>query len=179
MNLPLEIDDLLVDRTKSSLILYYLAKATHKQTQREIAKKKVQLSIKQLKKISTKTLQKNLEELEGHIAEAIQREQQIQTRQKGEEAVHGALKHKITQLETKLGRYLETQEQRKKRIQELEEKIKHKFETKREKIQTLKEDLNKLTKMLQSAKKAKANKKRLERIEKRIKQVKNKITLLK
>ncbi len=178
MNLPLDVGDNLIDRTKSSLYLYYVARATHRQLQREIAHKKVELSIKQLKKISTKDLQKNLEELEGHIVEAIQRERQIQAHQKGEEGVHHELKHKITRLDSKLGRYLDTQEARKKRLQEIEEKIKQKFESKRERITALKEDLTRLLKIYKEAKKAKADKHKLLMLARRMEQVKNKISML-
>lgn len=178
MSLPLDIGDQLIDRSKSSQFLYYIARATHKHAQREIARKKVQLSIKQLKKISTKNLHKHLEELEGHVTEAIHREKQIQAHQTGEESVHHELKHKITNLEHKLGKYLETQEQRKTRIMELEEKIKHKFQTKKEKTKQLREDLNKLIKLYQSAKKAKVDNQKLITIAKRIEQVKTRISLL-
>ena len=178
MSLPLEIDDQLIDRTKSSLYLYYIARATHKVIQREIAHKKVQLSIQQLKKISTKDLQKNLEELEGHITEAIHREKQIQTHQQGEEDVHGELKHKITRLESKLTKYLETQEARKTRVIELEDKIKQKFESKREKIALVKEDLRKLLKLYLHAKKTKADKNQLLKIAQRMEQARNRIAVL-
>jgi chaperonin cofactor prefoldin len=147
--------------------------------QREISRRKVELSIKQLKKLSTKDLHGHIEELQGHIAEAIQREKQIQGHQKGEEAVHQELTHKIGRLETKLSRYLQTQEARKGRIQELEDKIRSKFETKREKIAALKEDLARLIKLYNYTKKAKAPKTHLLRVAKRIEQVKNKISLLK
>jgi len=178
MSLPLDLNDQLIDRSKSSLYLYYLARATHRVMQREIAHKKVELSIKQLKKLSTKELHGHLEQLEGHIAEAIHREKQIQGQQKGEDAVHGELKHKITRLESKLTRYLESQESRKKRIQELEEKIRNKFSTKREKIQAVKEDLKRMVKLCQQAKKAKVPATRLLRIAKRIEQARNRISLL-
>lgn len=179
MSLPLDIDDMLVDRTKSGLYLYYLAKAMHRSIQRDIAHKKVQLSIQQLKKISTKDLQKNLDELQGHVLEALQKEKQIQTHQKGEEGVHGELKHKITELEHKLTRYLETQEARKKRIQELEERIKQKFETKREKITVLKEDLSKLMKLYRATRKTKADKTKLLKIAQRMEQIRTKIAMVK
>ncbi len=179
MSLPLDTGDQLVDRTKSSLYLYYLARATHRVMQREIARKKVELSIKQLKKLSTKDLHGHLEQLEGHIVEALHREKQIQGRQTGEDYVHEELKHKITRLETKLGRYLDTQEARKGRIQELEEKIKSKFSTKREKIVSLRADYTRLTRLYHAAKKAKAPNGKLLRIAKRMEHVKNKISLLK
>ena len=178
MSLPLDIGDQLVDRSKSTLYLYYLARSMHRVMQREISRRKVELSIKQLKKLSTKELHGHIEELQGHIAEAIHREKQIQGHQQGEESVHHELTHKIGRLETKLSRYLQTQEARKSRIQELEDKIRSKFETKREKITALKEDLQKLMKLYNATKKAKAPKTHLLRVAKRIEQVKNKISLL-
>jgi len=178
MSIPLDLGDELIDKGKSSLMLYYLAKATQKQIQREIAHRKVELSIKQLKKISTKNLHKHIDELQGHVAEAIHREKEIQTRQKSEEEVHHDLKQKIGRLETKLGRYMDTQEQRKQRIQELEDKIKQKFQTKKEKIKLLKEDLMRLQKILQTARKTKGDRARLNLIEERIRQIKEKISIL-
>jgi DNA repair exonuclease SbcCD ATPase subunit len=179
MSLPLDLGDQLVDRTKSSLYLYYLARATHRVMQREISRKKVELSIKQLKKLSTKDLHGHIEQLQGHIQEAIHREKQIQAHQEGEESIHGELTHKITRLETKLGRYLQTQEARKKRVEELEEKIRNKFETKREKTQNLREDLKRLLKLYKEAKKHKTSKQQLLRLAQRMDQVRNKISLLK
>ena len=179
MSLPLDLWEQLVDRSKSTLYLYYLARSMHRVMQREIARKKVELSIKQLKKLSTKELHGHIEELQGHITEAIQREKQIQAHQTGEESVHEELKHKIVKLETKLSKYLQTQEARKTRIQELEDKIRSKFETKREKINVLKEDVKKLIKLYNEAKRAKAPKTHLLRVAKRIELARNKISVLK
>ena len=179
MSLPLDVGDELIDRTKSSLYLYYVARATHRMMQRQIMQKKVELSIKQLKKLSTKDLHGHIEQLEGHIVEALQKENQIQAHQKGEESVHHELTHKITKLESKLTKYLDTQEARKNRIQELEDKIKSKFATKREKIVALSADLKKLMKLYHEAKKAKSAKPKLFKIAQRMEQIKNKISLLK
>ncbi len=179
MSLPLDTGDQLIDRTKSAMYLYYLARAMHRVDGRELARKKVELSIKQLKKISTKDLHSHIEELEGHITEAIHREKQIQGHQKGEESVHGELTHKIVKLEKKLGRYLETQEERKTRIQELENKIKSKFESKKERIEIFKKDLQKLLKLYHGAKRAKASKEQLLSIARRMEQVKCRIAVLK
>jgi len=179
MSLPLDVDDQLIDRTKSSMFLYYVARATHRVMKRDVMRKKVALSIKQLKKISTKELRKHVDALEMHITEAIHREKQIQGHQKSEESVHGELKHKITKLESKLGKYLDTQEARKKRMEEIEQKIKEKFATKREKINMLKEDYKKLQKLYNHAKKAKAPKRKLQRMKNRMITLKTKITFLK
>lgn len=175
MNLPLDTGEELIDRGKSTLYLYYLAKATQRQLQRDIAHRKVELSIKQLKKISTKALQKNIDELEAHVSEAMSREKELRGFQKEEEKEHTGLKNKITRLEGKLDRYLETQEARKKRMQELEDKITHKFETKKQRIAGLREDLKRAVKLYQSAKKAKADKTKLQKAEKRIRELMTRI----
>lgn len=179
MSLPLDTGDQLIDRTKSVMFLYYLARATHRVDERELARKKVELSIKQLKKISTKDLHSHIEELEGHIVEAITREKAIQGHQKGEESVHGELTHKITKLENKLGRYLQSQEARKTRIEELENKIKSKFESKKERVEVLRKAMNTLLKLYHEAKKAKAPKERLLSIARRMEQIKCRIAVLK
>ncbi|MBS3147757.1 hypothetical protein J4219_02650 [Candidatus Woesearchaeota archaeon] len=151
LNLPEER----VDRTKSSVFLYYLARASSKLEHRDIAHKKVKLSINQLKQINDKRLSQHVEELEGHIAEALRSEKQIKAHQQGEEGVHIELTHKITKLEHKLGRYLDTQDERKKRVDELERKIKEKFETKRKTVVDSKKDIERLTKLYKEIKKDK------------------------
>lgn len=180
MSLPLDLGEQLVDRSKSSLYLYYLARATYRVMQREIAHKKVELAIKQLKKLSTKDLHKHVDELQGHILEAIHSEKQIIAHQKGEEGVHTELTHKITRLEGKLTKYLQSQEARKKRVQEIEEKIKHKFTTKQEKIKQLREDLSGLATLYHKIKKTKKySPTTLLRVAKRMTELKEKISLLK
>lgn len=151
----LDLPDQRVDRTKSSVFLYYLARAASKLEHRDVAHKKVKLAINQLKQINDKRLSQHVEELEGHIAEAIAHEKRIKAHQQGEEGVHAELTHKITKLEHKLGRYLDTQEERKKRVDELERKIKEKFETKRKTMVDLKKDIERLTKLYKELKKDK------------------------
>ena len=69
--------------------------------------------------------------------------------------MHIELTHKITKLEHKLGRYLDTQDERKKRVDELERKIKEKFETKRKTVVDSKKDIERLTKLYKEIKKDK------------------------
>src|SRR5204862_471483 len=107
------------------------------------------------------------------------REREIQAHQKGEEYVHTELKHKIASLDTKLGKYLTSQELRKKRIAELENKIQHKFTTKQEKIKTLNTDVGRLLKLYKLLKKDnKHTPSQLLRVARRIAQLKEKIRLL-
>jgi len=178
MTLPLDIGEQLIDRQKSSLFLYYLARSSKKVQERELRKRKVQIAIKQLKKLSTKHLHEHIDQLETHVATALDKESQILDRQKQEDLLHGDLKKKIVKLEGKLTKYMDTQDQRKERIQELEDKIKQKFEVKKEKVKTLKEDYKNLLKLYKQAKKSKVNKERLLSIANRLTELKTKIVFV-
>ncbi|MBI4146207.1 hypothetical protein HY489_02620 [Candidatus Woesearchaeota archaeon] len=175
----LDIGDMFIDRVKSSLFLYYLARASQRQDNRQLRHRKEELAVKQMRKLNTNALRGHVKELDTHMTEAIKRERAIQTHQQGEEHVHTELKHKITALEGKLGRYLETQEQRKKRVQELEQKIVQKFKTKKEKINALHQDVSKLTKIYLAIKKSrKHTPEQLLRVAKRIAVLKQRIAML-
>jgi chromosome segregation ATPase len=175
--IPREIDGVLIDTDKTKLWLNYLARAYKRIEDREFAHKKLQVALKQLRKVSTKSLKKHIDELEGHVHEAVAKERQIITRQTEEDVLHKDLKSKIDRLEHKLTRYLQTQEARKQRVAELEAKIKERTMSKREKTRALKADLVRLQRMYR---KAKASKKysheQLDRIACRIKVIAGKIT---
>ena len=179
MSLPLDVGDDLIDRGKSALFLTYLARSANKQAQREISRKKVQIALHQLRKLSTKNLHKHLDELEIHLKEAIEREKAIQSNQKNEDGIHHGLKGRIVNLENKLHRYLETQKQRQERIDQIEHKVKSHFQTKKEKIKDLKKHYSNLQKLLRTAKKDKHDKRKIGAIERRIGVLKARIIALK
>lgn len=165
-----------VDLDKTRTLLLYLSLAKHKIDQREIAKQKLAAQISALKKISTKSVQKHVADLEKDIAEAIQKERNIISTQKTEDEQHQELVNKIDMLEAKLGKYLETKEARKKRILELEAKIKKKMASRKEKLADLKDSIKSLEKLYSSAKKdKKVSRKRLKSIEAKIKNLKQKL----
>lgn len=179
MSLPLDVGDELVDRGKSALFLTYLARSAQKQAEREISRKKVQITLQQLRKISTKNLHKHLDELEIHLREAIEREKAIQSTQKSEDALHHGLKERIVNLEKKLQKYLETQKQRQERIEQIEHKVKSHFQTKKERINELKKHYFNLQKLLKRAKKEKHDKRKIGVIERRIGVIKARLIALK
>jgi chromosome segregation ATPase len=179
MSLPLDIGDELVDRGKSALFLTYLARSAQKQAEREISRKKVQIALQQLRKLSTKNLHKHLDELEIHLREAIAREKAIQSTQKSEDTLHHGLKGRIVNLEKKLGKYLETQKQRQERIEQIEHKVKSHFQTKKERIGELRKHYFNLQKLLKRAKKEKHDKRKIGTIERRIGLLKARIIALK
>lgn len=179
MSLPLDVGDELVDRGKSALFLTYLARSARKQAEREISRKKVQIALQQLRKLSTKNLHKHLDELEINLREAIEREKAIQSTQKSEDSLHYGLKGRIVNLENKLHKYLETQKQRKERIDEIEHRVKSHFQTKKERINDLKKHYSNLQKLLRTAKKDKHDKRKINTIERRIGAIKARIMVLK
>ena len=94
---PLDVGDDLVDREKSRLLLHYLARATQKLREREYHKRVHQES----------------DGIEGHLSRALQSERPHH------EVIHG----KIKNLEHKLVRYVQTKHARKRRVRELELKV--------------------------------------------------------
>jgi chromosome segregation ATPase len=164
------------DPIKARIALHYLAKATKKLHEREESRKKLAAQLKQLKKISTNTLQKHLTELEKRINETVRIENKILKSQSQEDYFHEELKNKINVLEGKLGKYMDTKEAREKRIKELEEKMEEKQQPKHEISLDIKESIQKMEKIYEEAKKSgKYSKKDLDRIKKRINTLKNKL----
>jgi len=165
-----------VDLDKTRTLLLYLSLAKHKIDQREIAKQKLAAQISALKKISTKSVQKHVAELEKDIEDAIQKERNIISTQKTEDEYHQELIEKIDMLEARLGKYLETKEARKKRILELENKIKRKMASRKEKLADLRDAIRNLEKLYASAKKDKTvSKMRLRSIKTKIRKLKQKL----
>ena len=179
MSLPFDTGDELLDRQKSGLYLYYIARATRRVKKREIAHRKVEMAINQLKKLSTRDLHKHIDELQMHVKEAVHSEKQILGNQKEEEGVHAALQKKMHVLDKKLSKYLHSQDARKKRIMELEQKVKVQFTSKRDKIKALQEDVKRLSKLYNKAKKSRQHKKAdLVKIKNRISALRDQITIL-
>jgi chromosome segregation ATPase len=165
-----------VDAQKTRTLLLYLGLAKHKLDQREHARQKLATQISQLKKISTSSIKKRITELEQDIVEALSREKKIKTAQFTEEEHHKELVKKIDRLEKKLGKFLDSKESRKKRIQELEAKIKQRMASRKEKIDDIKVAIKNLENLYRDAKKDKTvSKMRLKTIQAKIKKLKEKI----
>ena len=167
------------DKYKARLFLHYLGSAKNRFDEKAFARKKLQLQLRALRRMSTESLKKHIDKLERNIAEAIDKEKKIMTTQKGEELFHSDLRQKMERLESKLGRYLSTKDARQRRIQELEEKVKVKTRTKREELHALREELKRLEKLYRIASKAKGMPKtKLKRIKARIITLKEKLKVM-
>ncbi|MEM4263895.1 MAG: hypothetical protein QW666_03305 [Candidatus Woesearchaeota archaeon] len=168
------------DLGKARVLLYYLGRSKKKLEEREFARRKLETKIKQLKKISTESVKKHVEELERHIADALRKEKGILTAQMNEENEHKSIAEKIELLEKKLGRYLETREARQRRIKELEAKIKAQTGTKREEISDIAHQIRSLEKIYNEAKKNKKfPKARLSAVKRKIEILKEKLKVQK
>lgn len=170
---PLDIGDMLVDPGKSSQLLHYIGKAAYRYNQRELAKKKVKISLDRLKKISTKELKSHLENLEDEIHDAMEKSKLLKVRQEKEDKEQTIIQKRIKSLNEKLEEYLKKQEKLEKRLQGLETEAHETLDTRKEKISQLREDLKKLTKIYNEAKKSKKYKK------KELESINNRINLLK
>jgi len=111
------------DAGKAQLFLKYLAKAYKHVQEREIARDKVQTTLRRLKKISTKEMHQELEVLEARIVEALKKEDSIAQRHTGDAQLHADMQAKIDALQEKLGAYLRSRENRESKLRELESKI--------------------------------------------------------
>lgn len=168
------------DLGKARVLLYYLGKSKRKIEERDFARRKLEIKLSQLKKISTESVKKHVEELEMHIADTIRKEKGILTAQISEESEHKSIAEKIDLLEKKLGRYLDTRDARQKRIKELELKIKSEVSTKREEMGDIAQQIRTLEKIYNEAKKNKKfPKARLSAVQKKIETLKEKLRLQK
>ncbi len=168
------------DLGKARRLLYYLGKSKKKIEERDFARRKLEIKLSQLKKISTESVKKHVEELERHIADTIRKEKGILTAQISEESEHKSIAEKIDLLEKKLGRYMDTRDARQKRIRELEQKIKSEAGTKREEVSDIAQQIRTLEKIYNEAKKNKKfPKARLSAVQKKIETLKEKLRLQK
>lgn len=176
--IPLDVGDQLVDREKSKIFLHYLASATKKMQERELRHRKTELAVHQLKKLDTEHLDKELGTIEDHLQKALRQEKMLLDHQKKEGHANDELQHKIKKLEHKLTRYVQTEHARKRRIRELELKIKtahtHKNEREHKIVRAL-ADLVSLKKRFGG----KATPAQHARIELKIEHLKHELSLLK
>ncbi len=116
---------------KALLLLSRLQQSARRYQQREEARVKLTISLERLRRISAKSVQRYVDELEQRIALALVREQQVRHAQSSQEALHKGLAHKIDALGQKMDRYVRTRAAREKRIEQLERKIRAAFETRK------------------------------------------------
>lgn len=143
------------DIGSARLMLAYLGKATKHFAEREFAKKKVKIELSRLKKISTGTIRKYVQNLERNIAEAINKEQSILKHRVKEDALHGDISERIEELEGRLNKYLAVHEERAHNIRLLETALANTQESKTEQVVLIKRSLTKVERIFVGLKKDK------------------------
>jgi len=165
------------DPIKSRILMHYLGRAVQKEKDRDFARKKLDIQLKQLKKISTGTIQTHLEELEHSIKDTIDIEKKILRTQSNEDSLHDNIQNKINILEKKLDRYILTRDARHARIQELEQRIRTKEAAKADQIREIDESIERLEMIYGEAKQTKEYpQEELDRIKRKINKLKDKLS---
>ncbi|MBD3318301.1 hypothetical protein GF342_00125 [Candidatus Woesearchaeota archaeon] len=142
------------DVSKVRTLLYYLGQSNKRLEERERSREKVRMAINRLKTISPETFEKDIHQLEATVSEALENEKKILSRQMQEEREHNELLMKIDKLQEKLSRYLDTRENREKRLKKLEEKIFSVTQPKKYEVVKLKEGLEMLEKQYKEERKS-------------------------
>ena len=121
--IPLDVGDELVDREKSRIFLHYLAKSSKKWDERDVRHRKTEIAVQQFKKLNTKEIEGQLGTIEDHLQKALRQEKMLAEHQQKEGHTHDELQSKIKRLEHKLTRYAQTGAARRRRVRELDLKV--------------------------------------------------------
>ncbi|MEM2916575.1 MAG: hypothetical protein QXT19_04435 [Candidatus Woesearchaeota archaeon] len=108
------------DLGNARLMLSYLGRALKHYDERQFAKQKLRTELSKLRKISTKSMRKYVQNLERSISEAIKKEQRILKHQQKEDILHVDINERIKELEEKLARYETLHEMRARKVRMLE-----------------------------------------------------------
>lgn len=166
---------------KVRLFLKNLCFAKEKLEERKEAKHNFKKQIEKVKKISgqktnKKVFNQELQALEQRMSNLIEAEKKIMTRQQQEYTFSSFLEGRIAAMEKKIDEFLKYKEERRKKVEELEHKIKNKTITRTERIFLVKQQINNLEKKLENLKKSKKySEEDLKKIEERIKFLKQKL----
>lgn len=164
-------------------MLSYLGKALKHYGERDFARKKLNIELKNLKKVSTKSMKKYVENLQTSIGEAIRKEQHILKHQKKEDIFHGDIKERIAELETRLAKYLTIHEARAAKVRILESAFATEQKSKSDQVKLIKHSLARAEKILKAASKGKKHSKKdlaitkqiIERIKQKVRKIERKI----
>ena len=164
------------DIGSARLMLSHLGRATLHLHEREHARKKLKIELSRLKKISTKTMKKYVQDLEKSIGNAIKKEQRILKHQQKETVFHSDIKGRIKELETRLARYYTIHELRARRVEMLDNALESKHLDKHENIEDIKISVRKIDSIYSKIKKDKKySKKQLTAIKKTIDSIRAKV----
>ncbi len=169
------------DLGSARLMLSYLGRALKHYDERQFAKQKVRTELSRLKKISTKSMKKYVQNLERSISDAIKKEQRILKHQQKEDILHVGINERIKELEEKLAKFETLHEMRARKVKMLESAFATEEASKAEQVHLIRKSLEraeriykKLSKNKKYPKKALAQTKELlDRIRAKISRIEN------
>jgi len=135
---------MVLDPSKALLWKNYLGKAAKRLAERDVARERLEQQIDHLRKLSSPSVQEQIDELERRIQAALEREKQLRGHHEMEDMFHRKLRDRMLALETKINAYLSTRQERLKRIAELEDRVAGRLSDKSEKLEVLKMELYRL-----------------------------------
>ncbi|MEM4240391.1 MAG: hypothetical protein QXM31_03745 [Candidatus Woesearchaeota archaeon] len=164
------------DTDSARLMLSYLGRALKHYDERQFAKQKVRIELARLKKISTKSMKKYVQDLERSIGEAIRREQSILKHQQQEEFLHTDINERVKELEEKLANYLAIHESRARKVKLLESALATELEKKEDQLKIIKRSLESAEKIHKELSKSKKHpKKQLDAVRKTLERIRKKV----
>ena len=123
--------DFIVDSDKVQTYFLHVLKSAKKFQEKQVARSELVQQLKELRKLKIdKNVKNHLDKLESSIKEAINAEKRILKAQSAEDMFHSDLKSKITQLDSKIDRYIQATNERDKRVEIIEKKIEDRMKKK-------------------------------------------------
>ena len=167
------------DVPKARMVLYYLGRAGNKLRERELAREKVRVAIRQIRKISTKEMKQDIENLERSIAQALSKEKRILAVQRDEAMAHDTLAGKIDMLQQRLETYLKAAKSREAHVRSIEQRVLAVTRPHMAKLLALKEGLVELERKYRAEKESgDYDEEELARVEQQIRALKARVKML-
>ncbi len=169
------------DLGSARLMLSYLGRALRHYDERHFAKQKLRTELSRLKKISTKSMKKYVQNLEHSISDAIKKEQRILKHQQKEDIMHVDIKERIKELEERISCYAALHEARERDVRLLESAFATEEPSKADQIRLIKKSLERAERIYKKLTKGKKRPKKalaqtgilLDRIRAKISKIEN------
>jgi chromosome segregation ATPase len=164
-----------LDPEKARHLLAYLTRAHQRVTERMTARERLEAQLRAIRRFGPAKLREQLDELEASISSALEKERKLLAGHKKEDFLHAQLRGQLNKLESRVDTVIGDEEERRRRIFEIEQKIRGTVGIKVSKLQRLREHISRLERMHAQLKDAGADEDRLQRLEIKLHQLKERL----
>jgi chromosome segregation ATPase len=140
-----------------------------------VAREQLEAQLRAIRKYGPAKLKDRLDQLEASISKALEKEQKLRSSHKKEDFLHGQLREKLKKLECRVDDVLCDEEERRRRIAELEQSIRGAVGLRVSKLQRLREHIARLERMHAQLRDAGADAGRLEKLEFKLQELKDRL----